>query len=388
MDSPPPPLPPPPAWSPPPPIGSPGGQARLAGPLPVLVLLPERNRQRRWTVAIRWILAIPLGIALYFVGIAVVVVAIIGWIGALFMGRAPTFMRRLMTFYLELTINFLAYAYLLTDRFPPLNTDVSSTYPARLAVPEATRLNRWAVLFRLILAFPVSMLGAIVSGGMSVFGFFLWLITLCTGWLPLPAHDAYRAVFRFQIRVSAYTYLLVPTYPSGLFGEPSPPTFEGSPSPSWSLTLGKGARRMVVISIVLGALYYGGIAVFVAVGASRTDQVTTLNSATSTLNKDFAAYQTNTTACATTTDRVACVEASDRNLSGQLTAFATTIDGLTVSGLSPNAIANAVTAARATATIFNQLAHAGPTVADYQQAVSAVNLQGSVNTLQTALNQV
>src|ERR1700722_19379195 len=83
------------------------------GVLPLLVSLPPRERQRRWTVLLRLILAITL----------TVVVVFIGWFSALFTGRVPDFVRNLVTIYLRAGLRVQAYVMLLTDRFPPFDTE-------------------------------------------------------------------------------------------------------------------------------------------------------------------------------------------------------------------------------------------------------------------------
>src|SRR5580698_7598961 len=71
------------------------------GVLPLLVSFPPRERQRRWTVLLRLILAIPLTVVVVFIGIAAFVVVVIGWFAALFTGRVPEFVRNLVTIYLR-----------------------------------------------------------------------------------------------------------------------------------------------------------------------------------------------------------------------------------------------------------------------------------------------
>ena len=59
-------------------------------PLPLFVIMPERAKQRRWTVLLRAILAIPLEVVVIAVGIAAVVSVVLGWFAALVTGRAPS----------------------------------------------------------------------------------------------------------------------------------------------------------------------------------------------------------------------------------------------------------------------------------------------------------
>ena len=191
-------------------------------PQPLLTAFPERAKQRRWTVLIRLFLAIPLGLVVLVIGIGAFFVAIIGWFGALFTGRLPDFARRYLTRYIKLALNLSAYQYLLTDTFPPFEAE-EVVYPVHMAVPAATRLNRWAVFFRVILVVPAAIVSTVAANGIGVLLFFLWLITLVSGWLPRSAHGAISALLRYQTRFSAFCLMVVPTYPSRLFGEGGAP---------------------------------------------------------------------------------------------------------------------------------------------------------------------
>jgi hypothetical protein len=168
-------------WSPPGPPPPP--PAPLLAPLPIqpeslpiLVALPERTRQRRWTVLLRAILALPVAVAVLAVGIAVLVCTVIGWFAALVTGRAPGFVRSAVTVLLQLTARLEAYLFFLTDRFPPFSGGDVPAYPIGIAVPPATRLNRAAVLFRLVLIVPANIALRFVGLGLYVLAF------LCGWW--------------------------------------------------------------------------------------------------------------------------------------------------------------------------------------------------------------
>jgi len=79
--------------------------------------------QRRLTVAFRIILAIPQFIVLYFLFIAAFFVLVIGWFGALFMGRLPEWVHSFVSGVVRWTTRVYAYMYLLTDRYPPFSLD-------------------------------------------------------------------------------------------------------------------------------------------------------------------------------------------------------------------------------------------------------------------------
>lgn len=60
-------------------------------PPPVLVAAADPAPQRRWTVLLRIILAVPHMIVLYILTLVAGVITFVGWWGALFTGRLPEF---------------------------------------------------------------------------------------------------------------------------------------------------------------------------------------------------------------------------------------------------------------------------------------------------------
>lgn len=205
---------------------------QLNEPTPVQLAVAEPVRQRRGTVAFRIILVIPHVFVLYFLAIAAGVVAFLGWWGALFMGRLPDFAVSYLTGFTRWITRVHAYLMLLTDIYPPFSLEDDPNYPVRIVVSQE-RLNRAAVFFRYILAFPANIVAGVVSiGAGTIVSFIAWLITLITGHLPASLHQAFTAVLRYSTRTYCYYYMLTPTYPGGLFGDkgadeapaPVPPT--------------------------------------------------------------------------------------------------------------------------------------------------------------------
>ena len=177
-------------------------------------------RQRRLTVAFRSILTIPHGFVLLFLNLAGVVVAFLGWWGALFMGRLPEFAVTYLSGLARWNARVYGYLYLLTDVYPPFKFEDDPAYPVVIAIPPPGRLNRFAVFFRLILSSWANLVLSLVSYGASTIVIFVaWLITLITGKLPTPLHLAFTALLRFQTRYYCYLSLLTPTYPWKLFGD-------------------------------------------------------------------------------------------------------------------------------------------------------------------------
>ncbi len=79
-----------------------------------------RKDLNRWLPLVKWFLAIPHYIVLWFLGIASLVVVIIAWFVILFTGRYPKDLFDFVVGVLRWSLRVAAYAFLLTtDRYPP-----------------------------------------------------------------------------------------------------------------------------------------------------------------------------------------------------------------------------------------------------------------------------
>ena len=174
--------------------------------------------QRRWTVLIRIILAIPQFFVLFFVGIGALVVAFLGWFAALFSGRLPESFAKFLLGYVRWTTRVYAYQFLMTDVYPPFALDPDPSYPVDVTFTTG-RLNRFAVFFRIILVIPVGIVSAVLTYGMQAFSLITWIITLVTGRMPDAIFGASAAAIRWQTRTNAYFWMLTSYYPNDLLGD-------------------------------------------------------------------------------------------------------------------------------------------------------------------------
>jgi hypothetical protein len=212
------------AGAPGPQDGTPFGD--LVTPPPVEVGFAGPARQRRATVAVRFILAIPHVICLAFVRYAVVIVLVIGWFCALFTGRLPESIAEFLVGYQQWEVRLSAYLLLLTDAYPPFGWR-DSEYPVTVAVRPG-RLNRFAVLFRVIIVVPAWLVWDILAYGLGMIMMFaVWLIVLIMGRMPQPLHEALAAILRYLARLKGYWYMLTDVYPAGLFGDQPEPVIGG-----------------------------------------------------------------------------------------------------------------------------------------------------------------
>lgn len=238
------------------------------GVSPLELEIDGPDSQRRLTVAFRLLLIIPQFVAMLLLGIAALFVMIIGWFGALAIGRLPEFAERYLSNYLRYSVRVSAYLYLLVDRYPPFSLNAPD-YPARVEL-QTTQLNRLAVLFRIILIIPAYIVTAVLGAGWSVCAFFLWLTVLINGRAPATVFGATAAVVRYSTRAGAYFMMLTSSYPGGVFGdaqESAQQTASSDGAPEHAATpagdaprgtrpliLTKGARVLLIVFIALGIL--------------------------------------------------------------------------------------------------------------------------------------
>ena len=192
----------------------------------------------RWQWLVKWILAIPHYIVLFFLHIAVVVVWVIALFAILFTGKYP---RALFDFSLGVMrwrwrVAFYALVALGTDKYPPFSLKPKPEYPADLEVDHPERLHRGLVLIKWwLLAIPhYLVLVAFFDGGVGAFmgndddGWgdgtilvplmrVLLLIAvvalLFTARYPKGLYDFVIGINRWAIRVLAYTSLMRDEYP-------------------------------------------------------------------------------------------------------------------------------------------------------------------------------
>ena len=101
---------------------------------------PEVQRDlNRWLPLVKWFLAIPHYIALFFLTLATIIVLIIAWFAILFTGRYPRGMFDFVEGVIRWHNRVVGYAFILvTDRYPPFSLSQREGAPP---VPEAAQLG-------------------------------------------------------------------------------------------------------------------------------------------------------------------------------------------------------------------------------------------------------
>ncbi|MQW74892.1 DUF4389 domain-containing protein [Nocardioides sp. dk4132] len=210
----------------------------------------------RWLWLVKWLLAIPHLVVLFFLYLAFLVLSIVAFFAILITARYP---RGIFTFNVGVMrwswrVSFYTYSALGTDRYPPFTLRDVPDYPAHLEIDYPERLSRGLVLVKWwLLAIPhYIVVGLIVTGtsyvtstatgevtastpGLSsVLVFFAGVILLFTGRYPQPLFDLVVGLNRWSLRVAGYAALMTDVYPpfrldqGGREDEPAPPAGPGA----------------------------------------------------------------------------------------------------------------------------------------------------------------
>ena len=192
----------------------------------------------RWLWLVKWLLAIPHFIVLFFLWIAFVVLTLVAFFAILFTGRYP---RGIFDFNLGVLrwtwrVSYYSYGALGTDRYPPFTLDEAPDYPATLDIAYPERLSRGLVLVKWwLLAIPQYILLGIFLGGAGSAagsaqdwggwhwwygGGLIWALVLFAGVAllfmaryPRGLFDFVLGLDRWVVRVVAYAGLMTDAYP-------------------------------------------------------------------------------------------------------------------------------------------------------------------------------
>jgi hypothetical protein len=209
----------PPAPPPPPPPSAP---ARPDGRYPVRVDAERQEEYNRFLPLVKWLLAIPHYIVLFFVYIGAFFAAIVAFFAVLITGRYPEGIFNFLSGVLRWTWNVTAYVYLLTDRYPPFALDQDSYYPAQLEIAyPAEGVNRWRPLVHWLLIIPYGIAAGVLTYLAGIIAFIGIFVILFTKNLPEGMFKLILIPYRWQLRADAYALFMATKYPPFEWDEPA-----------------------------------------------------------------------------------------------------------------------------------------------------------------------
>jgi hypothetical protein len=205
---------------------------------------PPPGRQRRWTIALRFFIALPAlvltgalsgglggnysssqgsdteGFAASFGGLGSAV-AFLAWFACLALARIPGGLRDAQVYSQGYAAQAFGYLLILTDRYPTSDPDAipldpMPAHPVRLQTGQERNRNRLTVAFRLILAIPHLVWLALWSIAAFFAAIAGWFAALATGRLPDALHRFLAAFVRYGAHVTAFLEILGDPFPGFL----------------------------------------------------------------------------------------------------------------------------------------------------------------------------
>ena len=247
------------------------GFAGDAGTYPVDLVLPPRERQSRWVTGFRALLALPplvLATVLVYGGVltgwyvvfsVAGVVAVLGWLAAVVLGRMPQGFRDLVLWCICYAAQVTAYVLLLTERYPDSDPDRVPAaqpvppHPVTMRVADDLRRSRLTVFFRYLLALPHSVwlqlwtLAALLAASAN------WAVTLVRGTPPPALHRFLSAYVRYWTHVNAFLCLVGNPFPGFTGAAGSYPIELETGPPERQSRWVTGFRLPLVLPVVLVA---------------------------------------------------------------------------------------------------------------------------------------
>jgi Domain of unknown function (DUF4389) len=203
--------PPPPPEQPPAPAPA---EQPPPGAYPVQVDAQRQDEYHRFLPLVKWLLAFPHYIVLFFLVLGVLVAKIIAFFAVLFTGRYPRGIFDFVLGVLRWSWRVTAYVYLLRDEYPPFSLDDDPSYPATLEIeyPE-DGIDNWRPLVQWLLIIPYAIVAGVLASLAGIVAFIGVFVILFTRELPDGMFKLILIPYRWQFRSSAYMLFMVKRYP-------------------------------------------------------------------------------------------------------------------------------------------------------------------------------
>ena len=184
--------------------------APAADPVRLEIAIPEG--ENRWMILVRWLLAVPHYIVLYFLGIIQNLLTFIAWWAILFTGRYPQGLFNFNVGVLRWSHNAYAYA-AFHNAYPPFSLDAGEYDRVTLEIERAESYSRWKIFVKWLFVLPHLVVLLALSAASMLAYVYVFFAVLITGRYPRGVCEFLVGTWRWGLRTNAYFLLLVDPYP-------------------------------------------------------------------------------------------------------------------------------------------------------------------------------
>lgn len=189
-------------------VAQPGG---VPSGVPVDVSLDAPLEVARWRPLVAWLLAIPHFVVLYVMGIVAEICMLIAFFSVLFTKRVPPGVHGFIVRYYRYAWQVYSYMLFMRESYPEWASQAGDVDPgvdpARVTIRRADELQRWAPLYKWILAIPHFIVLMVLIIGAFLAVVIAWFAVLITGRWPEGLRNYLVGVARWSMRVNAYILL-------------------------------------------------------------------------------------------------------------------------------------------------------------------------------------
>jgi hypothetical protein len=174
----------------------------------------QASGRNRVTVLFRYFCLIPLAIVAYFWEIVGGLSLLVTWFAVVITGKYPEGLYEFNGKVLRYFVRYNAYAFLLTDAYPPFGGADDPSYPIRVPIgPAQESYSRLKAFFRFLLVIPSAIVSMLWGIAAFVVVFLSWFVLLFTAKHPEGMFTFVRNYSAYATRVWGYAFLLTDAYP-------------------------------------------------------------------------------------------------------------------------------------------------------------------------------
>ncbi len=179
---------------------------------PVQVSVPYPEQLSRGLIFVKWLLAIPHFIILYFLNLAFMLVTLVAFFAILITASYPEGLFKFAVGIRRWYMNVYAYTFLLRDEYPPFSLD-EGQYPVVFTAERAEPMNRFLPLIKWLLVLPSLIVVTVLMIVALLVTIIAWFAILFTGKYPEGMFNFVVGTLRWYERATLYAYLITDVYP-------------------------------------------------------------------------------------------------------------------------------------------------------------------------------